>query len=272
MALRHFLYLNTDILNEYISAIDGYTYEDAVQSFEKVNGKEISGKAGISILSGKAGHADKSTEGGSRKIVFSEAAKFDRVYKYLNRENADEEPLRYYEFLSDEIFTQLRRDAFIEVLVTARFSKMKALADSARKIGELAQIFESFTDSNLLDKKAESAINGLTALTDLKSKNEIACVFEFEDGKYPLVAYLNEKYFKCEEENFVGQAYLLCKVLRKIPQGSCVKLDELLDDVKKLKLNREQRRKMPKKIDNPEIISDVVKGPALIVTPIAVYQ
>lgn len=272
MALRHFLYLNSDILNEYIAAIDGYIYEDAMQSIEKVNEREVSGKAGISIISGKAEHADKTTEGRTRKIVYDDAAKFDRVYKYLNQDETDVEPLQYYDVLSDDAFTKLRRDNFIEVLVTARFSKMKTFADSVNKIGELAQIVEKFTDSNLLDKKTKSTIDGFMALNDLKSKNEISCVFEFEDGKYPLVAYLNEKYFKCEQENFVGQAYLLCKILRKIPQGNSVKLDELLDDVKNLNLNREQRRKMPKKMDNPNIIRDVVRGPALIVTPIAVYQ
>lgn len=65
---------------------------------------------------------------------------------------------------------------------------------------------------------------------------------------------------------------MLCKVLRKIPKGQNVKLDEIFDDIKKMPLSREQRRKMPKNIDNPDVIKDVVKGPALIVTPIAVYQ
>ena len=44
------------------------------------------------------------------------------------------------------------------------------------------------------------------------------------------------------------------------------------EDIKKLPLNREQRRKMPKNMDNPDIIRDVVKGPALQVIPIAIYQ
>lgn len=29
----------------------------------------------------------------------------------------------------------------------------------------------------------------------MKFGKEIACVFEFEDGNYPLVAYLDESYF-----------------------------------------------------------------------------
>ena len=65
---------------------------------------------------------------------------------------------------------------------------------------------------------------------------------------------------------------MLCKVLKKIPKGQSIKLDEIFEDIKKLPLNREQRRSMPKNMDNPDIMKDVIKGPAIMVTPIAVYQ
>ena len=65
---------------------------------------------------------------------------------------------------------------------------------------------------------------------------------------------------------------MLCKIQKKIVKGQSVKLDEIFEDIKKLPLNREQRRKMPKNLDNPDIIRDVIKGPALQVIPIAIYQ
>lgn len=184
----------------------------------------------------------------------------------------DDEGLKYYEFLVEETYDNLRRDDFIEVLVTVRFSKMKEITDSVKKLENLVIAIQELTEQQLLDRKAKEAINGFSALGQLRSGKEIACVFNFDDEKYPLVAYLDESYFRCEQDNFVGQAYMLCKVLRKIPKGQNVKLDEIFDDIKKMPLSREQRRKMPKNIDNPDVIKDVVKGPALIVTPIAVYQ
>ena len=87
-----------------------------------------------------------------------------------------------------------------------------------------------------------------------------------------MLAYLDENYFRCEQDSFIGQSYMLCKIIRKIPKGQSIKLDEIFDDIKKLPLNRDQRRKMPKNIDNHDIIKDVVRGPALIVVPVAVYQ
>ena len=97
-------------------------------------------------------------------------------------------------------------------------------------------------------------------------------LFRSSEKQYPLVASLDENYFRCEQESFVGQAYMLCKVIRKIPKGQSIKLDEIFDDIKKLPMNRAQRRNMPKNMDNPAELRDVIKEPALVVLPIAVYQ
>lgn len=270
MKLRNFLYLNMKVVEDYIAAIDGYTYDEESQAIATSKENTITGKGAIGVASGNGSHTGKQSEEVKRSVHISDAAKFEKIYKYLYSDKED--GLKYYEFLSDSEYDKLYRDDFLEVLVTARFSKMKELTDSVKKIAELAAVFESITDQKILDQKATEAVNGFSALGQLKSGKEISCVFEFEDGNHPLVAYLDENYFRCEQENFVGQAYLLCKVIRKIPKGQSIKLDEILGDVKKLPLNRAQRRNMPKSMDNPAEIRDVIKGPAFVVLPIAVYQ
>lgn len=270
MKLRNFLYLNTKVIEDYVSAIDGFTYDEESQELETSNENVVAGKAAIGVASGNGSHTGKQTEGIKRSVRISDAAKFDKIYKFLQSDEDD--GMKYYEFLSESDYNGLHRDDFLEVLVTARFSKMKELTDSVKKIAELAAVFETITDQQILDKKASEAVNGFSALGQMKAGKEISCVFEFEDGSYPLVAYLDESYFRCGQGNFVGQAYLLCKVIKKIPKGQSVKLDEIFDDIKKLPLNRAQRRSMPKNMDNPAELRDVIKGPALVVLPIAVYQ
>lgn len=271
MKLRNFLYLNTKVIDDYMAAIDGYVYDE--ESHSIANNKENTVKAGggFGIVSGDGTHIGKSAEEINRSVHISDAAKFDKIFKYLQAGDEDEQ-IKYYEFLSDDIFDELRRDDFLEVLVSIRFSKMKELTDSVKKIGDLVKAIQGFTDQQLLDKKARETIDGFAALEQLRSGKEIACVFSFEDGKFPLVAFLDEDYFKCEQENFVGRSYVLCKVLRKIPKGKNIKLDEIFDDVKNLPLNRKQRRNMPKNMDNPDMVRDIIYGPALVVIPIAVYQ
>lgn len=270
MKLRNFLYLNTKVVEDYISAIDGYTYDEESQAIATSSENTLAGKGAIGIASGNGSHTGKQSEEVKRSVRISDAAKFEKIHKYLKSDEDD--GLKYFESLSDTDYDALYRDDFLEVLVTARFSKMKELTDSVKKIAELAAVFETITDQQILDKKATEAVNGFTALGQMKSGKEIACVFEFDDGKYPLVAYLDDSYFRCGQDSFVGQAYLLCKIVRKVPKGQNIKLDEIFDDVKKLPLNRAQRRSMPKNMDNPTELRDVIRGPALVVLPIAVYQ
>ena len=270
MKLRNFLYLNTKILEDYIAAIDGYTYDEESQSIATSKENTVEGKGGIPIISGSGSHTGKQEEEIKRSVKISNAAKFDKIYNYLKAD--EEDGIEYYEMLNEETYNNLKRDDFLEVLVTARFSKMKELTDSAKKIADLASIIQNITDQEIFDKKTEKAVTGFSALGKMKSGKEISCVFNFDDGKYPIVSYLDENYFRCEQENFIGQSYMLCKVIRKVPKGKSIKLDELFDDIKKMPLNRSQRRNMPKNIDNPSEIRDVIKGPALVVFPVALYQ
>lgn len=264
MKLRNFLYLNIKIVEDYISAIEGYTYDEESQAIASISENSVNGGLKLKPVSVGGSHNGKQSEEIKRSVKISDAAKFDKIYTYLQSGDGDEK-LRYYEFLSEDTYNDLRRDDFIEVLVTARFSKAKELTDSVQKMADLATLIQRITNQQVLDKETTEAINGFSALGKIKSGKEIACVFNFDDGKYPLVAYLDENYFKCEHDSFVGQSYMLCKIIRKIPKGQSVKLDEIFEDIKKLPLNRDQRRKMPKNIDNPDIIKDIVKGPAMVV-------
>jgi len=271
MKLRNFLCLNTKIINDYLSVIDGYLYDEEDQSIATSDEHEVKAGGSIKFVSGEGNHTGKSAEEVKRSVQISDAAKFDKVFRYL-QEGDEDEQIKYYEFLTDEIFNELHRDDFLEVLVTARFSKMKELTDTVMKINDLATVIQGITEQQILDKKAKEAVAGFSALGQWQAGKAISCVFNFEDRKFPLVAYLDEDYFKCDQENFVGESYMVCKVLRKIQKGQSVKLDEIFDDIKKMPLNRQQRRNLPKNMDNPEGLRDVIKGPALVVIPIAVYQ
>jgi len=268
MKLRSFLYLNTKLLNDYIAAIDGYIYDAETRIESRSNQKTGGIKADIKIVNGNGQLDVKSSEEIKKEVQISNSAKFDKLYNYLSQDDG----VKYYEFLNDSEFSQLSRDGILDVLVTPRFSKIKELADAAKKIGELSEMFQVFSDTPLIDKKGKEAIDGLTKLGEIKTNKEISCVFNFEDNKFPIVTYLDEQYFNVSQEQFVGQVYMFCKIQRKIEKGKSIKLDEIFEEIKNIPLNREQRRNFPKNMENPEIIRDEIKGPAFTVIPIAVYQ
>ena len=271
MKLRTFLYLNKKIIEDYLAVIDGYTYDEESRETEKVSENTAEGKVGAAVVAGKGAHSSKEVEGVRKSVRISSAAKFDRVFEFLKSQEEDEQ-VKYYESLSADLFSNLRRDDFMEVLVSARFSKMKDFVNSVEQLGKLAIAMEKLTDEQILDQKTRFAVEGVSALSQYKQSKAVSCVFEFEDGKYPLIACLDESYFQCEQASFVGDAYLLCKILKKIPEGESVRLDEVLANIEKLPLNQEQRSKLPNDMSNPEVLRDEINGPALLVVPIAFYQ
>lgn len=270
MKLRSFSYLNTNIVKEYISMIDGYTYDEEAQSVATFSENSVSGKGGIPVISGSGNHIGRKEEEIRRSVKFERYAKFDKIYKFLQSD--EDNNLKYYESLSSESYANLKRDEFLEVLVTPRFSKMREFTSGFMNLSEMAAVLEPVIGKPVLDGRTKEAMNSFSNLSKIKSSKGIACVFEFEDGKYPIVAHLDENYFECNQDNFVRrEVYMLCKVIRKVPKGEKIKLDEIFEDVKKMPLNRSQRRNMPKNIGNPSEIRDEIKGPALVVLPIAVY-
>jgi len=268
MKLRHFLYLNTKLLNDYLSAIDGYVY-DVERRTESHSTEKAGGlKLGIPVLKGDGQVGEKANEEITREVQISDAAKFDKVFNYLSQDNE----VKFYEIMNEAEFSQLLRDDFFEVFVTPRFSRKKEMADSAKKLGELAEILQPFSGEQFLDEKSKTAIEGFAKLDEIKDSKGIACVLNFEDEKYPIVTYLDEQCFKVEQDQFVGQVNVLCKIQRKLSKGQNIELDEMFEGVKTMATNRAQRRKLPKDMKNPEIIKDVIRGPAFLVIPIAIYQ
>ena len=162
MKLRNFLFLNTKVIEDYISAIDGIIYDEESQAIATSNENAVSGRARILTVGGSGERSGRKEEEIKRSVKISDSSKFDRIYEYLD--SNEDEGLKYYESLNDDIYDELQRDTFLEVLVTPRFSKMKELTDSAKKFAELAAIIESITEQELLDHKTTQAINGLSAL------------------------------------------------------------------------------------------------------------
>lgn len=143
MKLRNFYYINKKLLEDYIAAIEGYTYEEETQKVNETSQRAAGAKAGVFGVTGDGKYEKQSSEEKERKVHISDAAKFEKLFVYLS--DNEDTPLLYYEMLNSEIFDSLHRDDFIEVLVTPRFSKMKELSDTVKKISSLAEVFETIT-------------------------------------------------------------------------------------------------------------------------------
>ena len=266
--LRKILYADIEALNNYISTIDGYLCDE-----QEITQSSTTSKGGKIGVGGKITNAEGNLEKQKEEKIalnakITDASKLDKIIKYLK--NQDE--LKYYENINDEIWNDIYRDDFIEVLVTPRFSKLGEFTKATNDFKQLVNLFESYL-GNKVNEKDKEALNLFEQLYNSRNNKSLSCVFNFEDKKYPLIGNIDKKYLKTSQDNFVSQVYMLCKIQKKIEKGKSICLDEIFEDIKLIASNREQRRKMSRKdMSNPIEIKDKVNGPAFIVIPIAIYQ
>lgn len=98
MKLRHFLYLNTKVIEDYFSAIEGYTYNEEMQAIATSSENSISGKGNGGVVSGNGSHTAKQAEEIKRSVCIDYSAKFEKIYRYLQSD--EEDGLKYYECLA----------------------------------------------------------------------------------------------------------------------------------------------------------------------------
>lgn len=68
MKLRNFLYLNTKVVEDYIAAIDGYTYDEESQAISTSKENAVSGKGTIGVASGNGSHVEASNPKKSKDL------------------------------------------------------------------------------------------------------------------------------------------------------------------------------------------------------------
>ena len=266
MKLRNFLYLNENILDDYLSALEGSLTEKIITKEKQTTDKK--GTLAVKVVGlGTERMVETETQ---KERILTPPAKVQLFIDLL--QNKEEIP--FYEFLDEEIWSQLLRDEIVEFMGTIRFSKLKEFSAAISQLSSLTTLIESFTDTPIIDNKTQKAIDGIKGLGDYKNGNEIPCVLSFSGQKdYPVIAYLDDTFLKVSQESFVGDVTILCKIQKKINKGSSVDLTDFFKSIKDLPLNRSQRRAMnTKDLTMPKEISDTIKGPAFVVIPIAIYK
>lgn len=271
MVLRNFLYLNEQILDGYLSAIEGYITTKVTQTTKETNSKNTGINASFKALTGKIGK-DKSNEIETHmEVEISPASKVQKLITYLSEESE----IPFYEYMDEASWKKLNRDEVVEFMGNIRFSKLKEITNAVSELEKLTSIFQDFSDKPLLDNKTQKALQGIKSLNSLQNGNEIPCVLSFGDVKeYKVVCYLDESCFNVDQESFIGDVTILCKIQKKVDKGNSIQLTDIFKTFREMPLNREQRRSMPskKQLETPKEFADVIKGPAFVVTPIAIYN
>lgn len=268
--LRWFLYIDTQSIDDYLSAIEGEMYdEETIKITESSNSnKGIGGKVGP--VKGDLGSSKNSETERSRIGRLTDAAKFQKLYKYLS----DIDAFGYHETMDTDTWSKFTRNTIIEAAVDPRFSKLVGFSTLADQMSGLGDLISAFSEKEILDDKTMNAISGMKMLGEMQNKGGLPCVMPFiGNHDFKLIAKINKDLLKSTLESLTGEVTVFAKIQRIITKDEKYELVDLIPELNNIPMNREQRRSMPKKSElNPKELKDTIKGPAAIITPIAIYK
>lgn len=267
MILRNFLYIDTYMLNDFLSTIDGYLEEGTIDQTE-LEKSQKSGKANVKVIEGNL-LSETSTEI-KQKLSRTEASKFQKLYDYLQ----DNSMSQFLDAFDEEIWKQIRRGAILEVPAKTNLPKTFQLTQDIQSMTPMVEIMQALGEVPLKEQRELAMFKGISILGEQAEKQNVPLIFETESTKgYTFVCQLQRPFIRTDLNNLVGEADVIGKVQRIIPKGNQEEIYSLIPafDSYLSTLNREQKRKFmnDKKKSN---LAEVIKGPAMIITPLAIYR
>lgn len=267
MILRNFLFLDIATVADYLSVLEGSIVEGAIDQTE-VEKRAKGGKAGYKIVEGSAA-SETSMETKQKRIV-TDAAQFQSLYELLE----DQELIQFLDAFDAGIWNQLRRGELLEVQASIRLPGSFLLTQTIENISPLLDIMRIAGQDPLADPKSRTAFEGMRALSKLAGEQHIPLIFEaVSTSGFHFVAHLPRRYLRCELANLQGEAVVFGKVQRIIQKRQKLTVFSLLPEstTSLPTLTKQQRRKMEKEMADKDL-AEIVRGPAIVLTPVAVYR
>jgi hypothetical protein len=267
MILRNFLFLDTATMADYLAALEGSIIEGVIDQTE-VTKREKGGKAGYKVIEASAA-SETSTEA-KQKLVVTDAAQFQKLYESLEEQKL----IQFLEAFDAEIWKQLRRGEILEIQANIKLPQSFLLTQAIENLSPLVDIMKAFDQSPLADPQARAAFEGMRAVSKLTENQPIPLLFEATATPgFQFIAHLPRKYLRCELTELQGEATVFGKVQRVLQKGQKVEAFSLVPAFTSSlpSLSRQQRQKLEKEMANKNV-AEIVKGPAIVLSAVAVYR
>lgn len=267
IVLRDFLYLNSKMLTNYLSSIDGYL-EDEINHMETEKFHK-GGKAGAKIIEGNVS-SEVSTETSSKRVM-TEPAKFQRLYESLEHI----QQLKYLDLFDAEYWKEIKRGDILEIQATLQIPTILAQMEVMQEFMPFIDLMESFGE-NIVNASDVAPLQGLLGLQNILKDKPLPLLFQAAATPgFNFTAQLSREYLSCDLNQLQGEAIVFGKVQRILQKGQKLEVVNLLPDVLSMpNLNREQRQKLKsnKNKSAQENFTETIKGPAIVLTALAIYQ
>ena len=237
--LRSFLYLDENIVDDYLSQLEGGILEGPYTTTDTTTGsKEGSGGLKIGVVEGSGKGASSSSSVVAQTIRETPVTKFTRLYTLLENEGAIQ-PLNGFDL---DVYNQFHLGEIVEVRGNAKLPQWEHLTKAISDLSSLIEIMKAVGQDPFADNDDSQAYQG----------------------------------FSRRKEELETEATILGKVRRKLSERETIDIFRIAPRLNQLEnLNRVQRRSMGKgknklpSTDTP--LDEVIKYPAMQLQAIAVY-
>lgn len=267
--LRSYLYLDSDIVRDYLAGLGLLADTESIKEVSENTGG-LSGGLGISPVKIEGKKESKRTIESTRQLTHNDAIRFQQLYKYLEDENA----LPYHEVMDAATWSEIRRNDFLEVAIDLALPKLTGLMDSMGIFSQLATTIGQAVGNMPLNQEQERLVTALQGLGQLDPGVGLAISMLFAGSpEYALISHLVPGFIKVDKSRLSGQATILCRVQRKLRDDEQYELANLMHTMERFAINDEVRGALEKfKGELPKEARETIGAPAAIVTPIAIYK
>jgi hypothetical protein len=267
MILRNFLFLDTATMTDYLSTLEGYVVEGTVDQTD-VGKREKGGKLAAKVIEGGAS-SEVSTET-KQKLTVPDAAKFQRLYEILEEQDL----IQYLDAFDEEIWNQLKRGELLEVQAAIRLPELLAVTKMVEDLSPLLGVMTALGQDPLDDPEARVAFDGMREVGKLTKQKHVPLLFEaVSTPGFRFVANLPRQYIRRPLSDLQGEAVVFGKIQRILTKGQKYEAFSLLPPSASFptrrSLTKEQRRK---RRQAKKGLTEMVNGPAIVLTPLAVFR
>lgn len=262
MILRNFLYLDNNMMEDYLSELDGYLIEE--QSEIRTDSYANGVGSDVKILKGETSTANETKVDSKKAITY--AAKFQKLYDLMAKNTL----LKCIDELNEKIWGEIHRSDIIEIEVNIEvpksFSNFKGIKDTVPML-DLLQTMGAINSNNPNDIKAVQAISELCKMVNT-SKVPIICK-NITSEKYKFYGVLQQEYLKNDVSDLEENVTIIGKVQKILGEDISDEIYNPLSNYKELiELGKKENVEDNKAMEN---IIENVYGPAIKLIPLAIY-
>jgi hypothetical protein len=264
--LRDYMYLDEDLVERFLSQVEGGVSDEETQTDVERQDKRRGAGVQVAPVKAEAGRTKGTESSASRTVRQTPDSACSRLIDVLEEAGS----LQFLESFDEGIWSQLRRGETLEIDATIELSVIAQLGGIAESFDSMVAVMNSAGQEidieGLETIKAFSALSGLMKAIPVLARPTGA-------PEYTFIASLKPDALRIDQDQLNGEATILGTLQRRL------RADEVwsIFDAFGLaglpqSLRKQMQQSMAQTDDDSEIGAMVVKPPAALLNPIAIYR